>query len=52
MDTTGLVWLDATDLARLIAAGEVTAVEVVQAHLDRIEALGSRVHAFVAVLGE
>ncbi|WP_415830204.1 amidase family protein, partial [Kibdelosporangium persicum] len=47
-----LVWLDATELARLIAVGEVTAVEVVQAHLDRIDALGERVNAFVTVLGE
>lgn len=52
MDTMDLVWLDATELARLIAVGEVTAVEVVQAHLDRIEALGERVNAFVTVLGE
>ncbi|MEV6446464.1 amidase [Amycolatopsis sp. NPDC051716] len=52
MDTADLVWLDATELARLIAVGEVTAVEVVQAHLDRIEALGERVNAFVTVLGE
>ena len=47
-----LVGLDATGLARLIAAGEVTAAEVVRAHLDRIDALGGRVNAFVTVLGE
>lgn len=52
MVTVDLVWLDATELARLIAVGEITAVEVVQAHLDRIEALGGRVNAFVTVLGE
>jgi aspartyl-tRNA(Asn)/glutamyl-tRNA(Gln) amidotransferase subunit A len=47
-----LVWCDATELVRLVAAGEVTAVQVVQAHLDRIEAVGARVNAFVTVLGE
>ncbi len=52
MDIANLVWLDATELARLIAGGEVTAVEVVQAHLDRIEAVGERVNAFVTVLAE
>ena len=52
MDVADLVWLDATELARLIAGGEVTAVEVVQAHLSRIEAVGERVNAFVTVLAE
>ncbi|MBB4687934.1 Asp-tRNA(Asn)/Glu-tRNA(Gln) amidotransferase A subunit family amidase [Amycolatopsis jiangsuensis] len=52
MDSLDLAWIDATELARLIAAGEVTATEVVQAHLDRIEAVGERTNAFVTVLGE
>jgi len=52
MDAPDLVWLDATELAGLIARGEVTAVEVVQAHLDRIEAVGASVNAFVTVLAE
>jgi len=52
MDAPGLVWLDATELARLVEAGEVTAVEVVQAHLDRIDAVGGKVNAFVTVLAE
>jgi len=52
MDAGDLVWCDATELARLIEAGEVTAAEVVRAHLDRIEAVGARVGAFVTVLGE
>jgi aspartyl-tRNA(Asn)/glutamyl-tRNA(Gln) amidotransferase subunit A len=45
-----LVGHDATGLAQLIAARQVTASEVVQAHLERIE--GSAVNAFVTVLGE
>jgi len=52
MDIADLVWLDATKLARLIAGGKVTAVEVVQAHLNRIEAVGERVNAFGTVLAE
>jgi aspartyl-tRNA(Asn)/glutamyl-tRNA(Gln) amidotransferase subunit A len=52
MDAADLVWLDATDLAGLVAAGEVSAVDVVQAHLDRIDQVGGRVNAFVTVLGE
>ncbi len=47
-----LVWLDATALARLVASREVSAVEVVHAHLDRIEAVGDRVNAFVTLTGE
>jgi len=52
MDLEDLAWLDATELARLVAAREVTAAEVVRAHLDRIGAAGDRVNAFVTVLGE
>jgi aspartyl-tRNA(Asn)/glutamyl-tRNA(Gln) amidotransferase subunit A len=52
MDSSDLVWCDATELAHLVATGHVTAVEVVQAHLDRISAAGHRVNAFVTVLGE
>jgi len=44
--------LDATSLAGLIRAKTVTAVEVVQAHLDRLESVGGHVNAFVTVLGE
>lgn len=52
MDHTDLVRLDATELARLVATGEVTAVEVVQAHLDRLAAVGDRVNAVVTLLAE
>jgi aspartyl-tRNA(Asn)/glutamyl-tRNA(Gln) amidotransferase subunit A len=39
----------ALELAGLIAAGEVSAVEVTRAHLDRIAATDPRVHAFLHV---
>jgi aspartyl-tRNA(Asn)/glutamyl-tRNA(Gln) amidotransferase subunit A len=41
--------MTATELAGLIAAGEVSAVEVTRAHLDRIAATDERVHAFLYV---
>ncbi len=44
-----LTRLTATRLAEMIASGEVSAVEVTQAHLDRIEATDERVHAFLHV---
>jgi len=39
----------AAQLAAAVAGGEVSAVEVAQAHLDRIEATDDRVHAFLHV---
>jgi aspartyl-tRNA(Asn)/glutamyl-tRNA(Gln) amidotransferase subunit A len=39
----------AAELGRLIASGEVSAEEVTRAHLDRIEAIDERVHAFLHV---
>jgi aspartyl-tRNA(Asn)/glutamyl-tRNA(Gln) amidotransferase subunit A len=36
--TTDLIYSDATKLAELIRTRVVSSVEVVQAHLDRIEA--------------
>src|SRR3954466_10349908 len=44
--------MSAADLAARIAAGEVSAVEVAQAHLDRITAVDERVHAFLHVDAE
>src|SRR5690606_30754402 len=44
-----LTRLSAAALARLLAAGEVSAAEVTQAHLDRIAAVDERVHAFLYV---
>lgn len=42
----------ATDLAQAIRTKEVSAREVVQAHLDRIEAVNDKVKAITVVLGE
>jgi len=39
----------AAELARAVASGEVSAVEVTQAHLARIEAVDGGVHAFLYV---
>jgi aspartyl-tRNA(Asn)/glutamyl-tRNA(Gln) amidotransferase subunit A len=44
-----LTRLTAEETAGRIAAGEVSAVEVTQAHLDRIAAVDERVHAFLHV---
>ncbi|MEH0931500.1 Asp-tRNA(Asn)/Glu-tRNA(Gln) amidotransferase subunit GatA [Micromonospora sp. CPCC 205558] len=45
-DLTGMT---ATEIASLVAGGETSAVEVTQAHLDRIAAVDDRVHAFLHV---
>jgi len=42
----------AVELARALAAGETTSVEVTRAHLDRIAAVDGPVHAFLHVDGE
>jgi aspartyl-tRNA(Asn)/glutamyl-tRNA(Gln) amidotransferase subunit A len=39
----------ATEMAALVASGEVSAVEVARAHLDRITAVDDQVHAFLHV---
>ncbi|WP_446218923.1 Asp-tRNA(Asn)/Glu-tRNA(Gln) amidotransferase subunit GatA [Micromonospora sp. IBHARD004] len=44
-----LIKLTATEIAGLVASGETSAVEVAQAHLDRIAAVDDRVHAFLHV---
>ncbi|MBA3905754.1 MAG: amidase, partial [Pseudonocardiales bacterium] len=41
--------LDALELGRLIARRDVSCVEVVAAHLDRIDALNPQVNAVVAL---
>src|SRR5215471_7703507 len=47
--STDLTRSTATELAGLIAGGEVSAVEVAQAHLDRISEVDDRLHAFLVV---
>ncbi len=44
-----LVWKPITELTRLIATKEISPVEVVQAYLDRIDALDGRLKAFITV---
>ena len=46
---TDLTRMTAAETAAAIAAREVSAVEVTQAHLDRIAAVDDRVHAFLHV---
>ena len=46
---TDLTRLTAAETAAAVAAGDVSAVEVAQAHLDRIAAVDERVHAFLHV---
>ncbi len=50
--TTDLTRMTASALAQQIADGQVSAVEVTQAHLDRISAVDEAVHAFLHVSGE
>ncbi|MGW3039109.1 Asp-tRNA(Asn)/Glu-tRNA(Gln) amidotransferase subunit GatA [Kitasatospora sp. NPDC001159] len=46
---TPIIKWDAAETAAAIAKGEVSAVEVAQAHLDRIEAVDKKVNAFLHV---
>jgi aspartyl-tRNA(Asn)/glutamyl-tRNA(Gln) amidotransferase subunit A len=52
VSATDLTRMTAADLGRALAGGEVSAVEVTQAHLDRIATVDGRVHAFLHVDGE
>ncbi len=47
-----LVWTPVTDLARMIAAREVSPVEVVGAHLARIEKLDGTLRAFITLTAD
>jgi aspartyl-tRNA(Asn)/glutamyl-tRNA(Gln) amidotransferase subunit A len=47
--TTDLTRRTAAELAASIAAGDVSAVEVAEAHLERIDAVDGAVHAFLHV---
>ena len=48
-DASSIVRLSAADLSAALTAGDVSAVEVAQAHLDRIAAVDGDVHAFLHV---
>jgi aspartyl-tRNA(Asn)/glutamyl-tRNA(Gln) amidotransferase subunit A len=47
--TTAIFYSDATKLAELIWNREISPVEVVQAHLDRIEAVNPKINAIVSI---
>jgi hypothetical protein len=47
--STDLTYIDATEIAELIRTRKVSSVEVVQAHLDRIEAVDSKTNAVVTL---
>ena len=49
---TKIFYRDATELARLIRAKELSPVEVVEAHLARISAVNPKVNAVVTLMGE
>src|SRR5690349_10083600 len=46
---TDLHWTDAVDLARALRARELSAVEVMTAHLERIEAVNPALNAIVTL---
>jgi aspartyl-tRNA(Asn)/glutamyl-tRNA(Gln) amidotransferase subunit A len=52
MASSDLTRRSAAELAQALGAGEVSAVEVTQAHLDRIGAVDDAVHAFLHVASE
>jgi aspartyl-tRNA(Asn)/glutamyl-tRNA(Gln) amidotransferase subunit A len=52
MEKSQLPFLTAAALARLIKTKEVSPVEVVEAHLERIERLNPQLHAFLTVCHE
>jgi aspartyl-tRNA(Asn)/glutamyl-tRNA(Gln) amidotransferase subunit A len=49
---TDLHWASVADLARVIATKEVSPVEVVRAHLDRIAALDARLRCFITLTAD
>lgn len=48
-DHSTIIKLTAAEIAARIASGELTAVEVTEAHLARIDAVDEKVHAFLHV---
>jgi aspartyl-tRNA(Asn)/glutamyl-tRNA(Gln) amidotransferase subunit A len=51
-DKAAIYYADATELARLVRNRALSPVEVIQAHLDRIEATNPKVNAVVTLMGE
>ncbi|MDR5773441.1 MULTISPECIES: amidase [unclassified Caballeronia] len=51
-DRTRIHYASATELARLIRTRELSSVEVIEAHLHRIEAVNPKVNAVVTLMGE
>jgi aspartyl-tRNA(Asn)/glutamyl-tRNA(Gln) amidotransferase subunit A len=47
--STALIYSDATKLAELIRTREISPVEVIKAHLDRIDAVNPKVNAIVTI---
>jgi aspartyl-tRNA(Asn)/glutamyl-tRNA(Gln) amidotransferase subunit A len=47
--STALIYSDATKLAELIRTREISPVEVIKAHLDRIDAVTPKVNAIVTI---
>jgi|GEM_PF-3490162 len=52
MYDTSLCFLTATELAQKIRAGEISAVETMEAHLAQIEKVNPQVNAIVTLLPE
>jgi len=49
-DDTKIFYRDATELTRLIRTKEISPVEVIKAHLDRIETVNPKVNAVVTLM--
>ncbi|MDR1394170.1 MAG: Asp-tRNA(Asn)/Glu-tRNA(Gln) amidotransferase subunit GatA [Bifidobacteriaceae bacterium] len=47
-----LIRMSAAEMGTLLASGEVSSVELTEAHLERIEAVDGAVHAFLRILPE
>src|SRR5208283_3252318 len=52
MPDSDLLFLPATELARMVRAGEISATELVQTALERIEELNPALNAFVEIDAE
>ena len=52
MNSTEIAFLSATDTARAIRAKEISPVDVVQAYLERVDRMDSRLAAYITVVRE